>query len=93
MNLGELRKEINEIDRQLVELFSKRMAVSARIAEYKRECGMPVQDTDRERELLALIADLAGEELAEYAVELYTKILALSREYQKRLISGGEEHK
>ena len=51
MNLGELQKEINEIDRQLVELFSNAW-LSRRGLPNTSECGMPVQDADRERSCL-----------------------------------------
>ena len=49
IDLSESRKEIDEIDRQLVELFERRMKVSADVAEYKKRTGMPVLDQGRER--------------------------------------------
>ena len=63
MELKELRKEIDSIDRELTALFIKRMGISADIAEYKRKNGLPILDADRERELLDKIADISGEEL------------------------------
>ena len=86
MDLIELRNEINQIDKELVDLFLRRMNVSARVAEYKREHGMAVLDPARERELLEKISQLSGEEHEEYARTLYGTILSLSRSYQyKRL--------
>ena len=82
MELKDLREEIDGIDRELTELFAKRMDISAEIAEYKRKNGMPILDADRERELLDRIAELSGEELREYSVELYEKIMELSKSYQ-----------
>ena len=35
MDLNDLRLEIDEIDRQMVDLFCKRMAVSIKVSQYK----------------------------------------------------------
>ena len=77
MELKDLREEIDGIDRELTELFEKRMGVSAEIAEYKRKNGLPILDSDRERELLDKIAAISNEELRKYSVELYEKIMEL----------------
>ena len=82
MELKDLREQIDEIDRQLVPLFIKRMNVSADVAEYKRKSGMRVLDPSRERALLEKISESAGEEFEEYARNLYYTILDLSRSYQ-----------
>ena len=82
MELKELRDEIDGIDRQLVELFKKRMNVSAAVAEYKRQNGMAVLDASRERALLSRISELSGEEFEEYSRILYSTILDVSRSYQ-----------
>lgn len=87
MELSELREQINEIDTKMLELFVRRMHVSGEIAAYKRERGLPVLDAARERELLAGVAQQAGEELDEYAVVLYSTILSLSRSYQHKKLS------
>ncbi len=82
MELKELREEIDGIDRELVELFKKRMNVSAAVAEYKRQNGMAVLDASRERALLSKISELSGEEFEEYSRILYSTILDVSRSYQ-----------
>ena len=87
MDLMELREQINEIDREMLDLFLRRMQVSSNVAEYKRKNGLPVLDAARERELLANIAQQAGEDLDEYAVVLYSTILSLSRSYQHKKLS------
>ncbi|RAZ94147.1 bifunctional chorismate mutase/prephenate dehydratase, partial [Klebsiella oxytoca] len=45
--LQTLRGEIDSIDRQLVDLFRRRMDVTAQVGEYKRERGIPVLDQER----------------------------------------------
>lgn len=56
MNLDELRTQIDAVDDSLVELFQKRMDIAAQIAEYKRENGLPILQSAREREKLAAIS-------------------------------------
>ncbi len=51
-NLTELRKQIDELDEQLLELLSKRMRVSREIGQYKKEHNMPVLQTVRYDEIL-----------------------------------------
>ncbi len=82
LDLTKLREEINETDREIVELFKKRMAIAAGVAAYKKERGLPVLDAARERELLEVISSLAGEELDGYARTLYRTMLDVSRAYQ-----------
>jgi len=92
MNLDELRQRIDGIDDDLVRLFVQRMEASAQIAEYKRENKLPVLDTDRERQKLAAVAELAGEELRSYACTLYSLLFELSRAYQTQLLSAEDDN-
>lgn len=82
MGIEQLREEIDAIDKQLVELFVKRMGVSAQVADYKKENGRSVLDPSRERQLLERVSELAGEELESQTRVLYNLILSLSRSYQ-----------
>ena len=72
MELNEIRKEIDNIDSQLVDLYKQRMILCANVAEYKRQNDMPVLDSSRERALLAKVSDLSGEEFEEYTRTLYS---------------------
>lgn len=51
-DLNELRKEIDTIDKAMVDLFEKRMDVSRRVAEYKIANGKKVLDREREQQKL-----------------------------------------
>ncbi|MBQ9098606.1 MAG: chorismate mutase [Clostridia bacterium] len=81
-SLEESRASIDRIDRELVQLFCERMAVSADVAEYKRAVGKPVTDAARERALLCKISQLAGPAMEGHARTLYATILAVSKAYQ-----------
>ncbi len=85
MDIKDLRSEIDEIDNQLVKLFAQRMAVSAKIAEYKQDNNLPIFVPSREREKLQDVAQMAGPELANYTRVLYSMIFELSRSYQSKL--------
>ena len=81
MNLQDYRKQIDEIDDQLVSLFQKRMEVAKGIAQYKLECGMPVLDATREREKLAEVCAKVSPEMRNYTSVLYSSLFELSRSY------------
>ena len=74
--LQELRQEIDVIDRELVELFRRRMDVTRRVGEYKRARGIPVLDPERERQVLQNKGELAGESLRPAAITLFQTIMA-----------------
>ena len=84
MDLNELRQEIDQIDDQLVRLFCQRMAVSAKVADYKRENNLPIFHPGRERAILQKVADKAGPEMSNYTRVLYSMLFELSRSYQAK---------
>lgn len=93
MDLIELRKQIDKIDDRILELFSERMDISGRIAEVKAKSGIPVRDSERERQKLLDVSDKSDEELSSYAVMLFSLIMELSRSYQERLLNPTSELK
>ncbi len=87
MDLKSLRSEIDEIDSELIRLFTKRMEICKRVALYKKENGIPVLDSSREKELLAKASALAGEEMKAPTALLFERILELSRKEQESIIN------
>ncbi|MBO4466020.1 MAG: chorismate mutase [Bacteroidales bacterium] len=51
--LEEIRARIDEVDERMAELFAERMKLVREAAEYKRAAGLPVEDKEREKEILA----------------------------------------
>ncbi|MDR1500499.1 MAG: bifunctional 3-deoxy-7-phosphoheptulonate synthase/chorismate mutase type II [Tannerellaceae bacterium] len=51
-NLSELRRQIDQVDEQLLELLAKRMRISREIGVYKKEHNMPVLQSPRYSEIL-----------------------------------------
>ena len=85
MDIQDMRKEIDAIDDQLVQLFKNRMEVSSRIADYKKTENLPIFVPAREREKLNDVAEKAGPEMANYTRVLYSMLFELSRSYQSKL--------
>ena len=84
MNIQELRNEIDQIDDELVKLFCRRMDAAAQIAACKRENNLPIYVPSREREVLAKVAQTAGDEMGNYTRVLYSMLFELSRSYQSK---------
>ena len=65
MTMDELREEIREVDRELVELIAQRTYVADTIAEVKQEEGLPTTDEDQEQAVM----DRAGENAERFDVD------------------------
>ena len=88
-DLSEIRKDIDSIDNQLIDLFKRRMDCAKEVGFYKKERNIPVLNQQREIEILDNVQEKGGE-YGEYARELYKKIMELSRELQGEVISNKE---
>src|SRR5207302_2284964 len=78
--LAQLREQITDVDRGLVELVNKRLKLVERIKSYKQEHGLPFLDPAREEWMLLYLTranrgPLSGEGLR----ELYDEILGLTK--------------
>mgnify|MGYP000574087603 FL=1 len=88
MDLLELRNELDGIDKQIVELYEKRMNVCGQVAEYKIETGKRVFDKEREKQKLEAVRALTHNDFNTYGVtELFEQIMAMSRKLQYRLLA------
>ena len=89
LDLGEIRKEIDGIDNQLVELFEQRMKLTKEVAEYKIQTGKKVLDTDRERAKLEAVTSLVKNKENIHAIDdLFSQIMANSRKGQYQLLEA-----
>ena len=89
MNIEDIRNQIDQVDDELVQLFVKRMALSAEVADYKKEAGLPIYVPARERQILQQVAQKAGPEMDNYTRVLYSLIFELSRSYQSKRNTKG----
>ena len=90
-SLEELRKELDEIDSQLVKLYEKRMEVCEAVGEYKVHAGRKVYDRQRENEKMAdVVSKVDGEFNKKGVRELYRQLMSMSRKLQYRqLVEAG----
>ena len=86
MELSDWRKQLDEIDESLLDLFTKRMDIAAEIALWKKERNRPVLDLKREKEKLQRIEELSRPEISEYSFALFSFLLELSRCRQNRIL-------
>lgn len=89
LDLQEIRKEIDCVDRELVKLFEKRMELTTNVAKYKIETGKKVLDPQREQQKLSAIEQLVTNEMNKRSInEIFTQIMANSRKYQYMLLES-----
>lgn len=84
MELKDYRAQIDAVDDEIVRLFQERMDIAANIAAFKKENGLPILQTAREREKLADVTGKAREDMRSYLRVLYSLLFELSRTYQEK---------
>ncbi len=89
MDIQELRSRIDGVDDEIVRLYGERMELTREIGRFKRENGIPVLDTERERELLNRVGEKAGEENENGVRALFGFLMAQSRTSQ--MLDGRKE--
>ncbi len=87
MDISELRKKIDKVDDQLLQLFLERMELSEGIAAYKNERMLPIENKSREREILSGVMERAGK-YEQYAFHLFSTLFNLSKARQSELYSA-----
>lgn len=90
MDLLELRKEIDNIDNQLIPLLMKRMDISSQVAEYKIKRGIPVLNEEREQQILDNVAEKCGDK-GEIIKTIFSSTMDASRALQHKIIGGGQD--
>ena len=86
MGLEKIREQIDAVDKELVELFKKRMSLSEEVAKVKISEGLPVLNKGREDDIIRKLTEGLSEEDAKAVTALYQKIFEISRERQKDLM-------
>ncbi len=86
MELSDYRKKLDEIDEELLRLFSERMNIAAQIASWKQENSLPVLDARREKEKLQRIEEMSDPELSDYSFTFFSMLMELSRSRQNRIL-------
>ncbi len=88
MDLQTCREELDKIDREIVELFERRMEICGCVAESKICSGKAVFDGERVIQKLTAVAHMDHGEFNQTAVrELFSQMMTISRRYQYRMLA------
>lgn len=86
MDLDQIRKDIDQIDQELVALLERRMVCVGQIVEYKEQLGLPVLDQGREREVLEKVGSLVTEEQYRATIQAqFQDMMKRSRDFQEEV--------
>lgn len=87
--LKQAREIINDVDKQMAELFVKRMGAAKLVAEYKKEHGMPILDASREQQVIAKNSQyIEDDELRSFYVNFIQNTMDISKNYQRKNLEG-----
>ena len=92
MTLEEMRNEIDIIDKELRDLFQRRMKISDSIAVLKAESGDSIYKPEREKEIIEKQSVLVDESIRDEYRMFVRRIIGISRMYQyKKMVELGKE--
>lgn len=87
--LQQARTIINDVDKQMAELFVKRMEAAKLVAEHKKEHGMPILDTAREAQVISKNSQyIEDDELRAFYVNFLQNTMDISKLYQRKNLQG-----
>ena len=88
MDLDQIRKDIDQIDQELVALLERRMVCVSQIVEYKEQEGLPVLDQGREKEVLEKVGSLVANEQYRTTIQAqFRDLMARSKDYQEEVMA------
>ena len=86
--LQQARQIISQVDREMCDLFLRRMEAVRQVAEYKQARGLPVFDGAREQEVLAQgAARVEDPALQEHYIRFLQNTMEVSKAYQRQLLA------
>jgi len=88
MDIADWRKQIDEIDRKLVELINQRAKAAHEIGKLKSKAAMPIYEPDRERLVFSNVCKLNHGPLADAdLLRVYERLIDVMRQIQKEEIA------
>ena len=87
--LEKARQTINNVDKQMANLFEQRMDAARIVAEYKKEHGLKIDDFAREEQVVANnTALIKDQDYKSYYINFLRETINLSKLLQHRLLEG-----
>lgn len=88
MDIPDWRKQIDEIDRKLVELISQRARAAHEIGKLKKVAGMPIYEPDREKAVFTKVSAANPGPLPDRdLLRIYERIMDIMRQIQQEEIA------
>lgn len=84
MELNEIRKEIDVLDREIQQLFERRMLLCRDVAAYKKAHHMQVFQADREKAVLDRVEQNAAEGLGPASRTFFANMMSISSQLQQK---------
>lgn len=89
-HLEKARQEIDAIDKEMAQLFERRMDAVRSVAAYKKQNGLPIEDAAREAAVVCKnAAFIREEEYRPYYERFLRYTMELSKDMQREKLSGG----
>ena len=83
------RNIINATDREMARLFEQRMDAVRMVANYKKEHGIPIEDSGRENEIIVRNSEMVdSDDYRSYYVDFLRSTIEISKNFQHRLLDG-----
>ncbi|MER0282367.1 prephenate dehydratase [Clostridioides difficile] len=93
-DLTRYRNEIDDIDKELIQLFEKRMNTVLEIAKHKMKNNTTIFQKDREEKVLSKAVDnLDNKGYSQETIQFFNSIMEISRGLQKRIMDDDKEEK
>lgn len=90
MDIDDIRKRIDDLDRQLLEIFNERASLALKIGEIKKQRDIPVYDPGREKRIFdAMKATNPGPLDDGAIIRLFERVIDESRSLERRRTKGG----
>ena len=88
-SLNELKAQLKELDREMVALFVKRLALSEQISQEKIKRGDRMYDRENDQDQAEALSSLAGNDMdRHFIVDLFSQIYSMSRQKAYHLLQG-----
>lgn len=89
MTIDDYRKEINQLDSELLRIFNQRAALALKIGEIKKEHGIPVYDPEREKRIFEAMSNANPGPLENDAIiRLFERVIDESRRLERIRTKG-----
>lgn len=88
--LTELREKIDEVNEGLIKLLKYRFEITTKVAEYKKQKGLPIFDAEREEQVYTKLYQLASEYQLnrDFVLTFFRMIIEEASKQQEKIISN-----